>query len=365
MGTYSKLDIDISRRQLLKRSMFAGGALLGGTALLAACGDDEPAPAPTTTAGTTVPPPEPEPTEAAVAVADISFQLGWLKLVQFGGHFMAQEMGYFEEENINAEFKSGGPGIDPVADVASGAALLGDADVSGVILARAAGAPLVAIGTIFHRSPLSFISLAEKPIRSLEDMVGQTIGVQDRYRTQLEALLEAVSISPSDIDLVPDTGDPALLINGGADAFMGFSTSQGVALQKQGFDVVFAHIADLGDRSYSNVLYTTDDTLANRKDELIRWMRADQRGHQYAVDNPEEMATIVQDLYGNENGQTLEEATGSAFAQVDLIKGHPNGLLWIDESVFADVEQFLFDSGGIETRVPANEVMTTAILEGI
>ena len=136
-------------------------------------------------------------------------------------------------------------------------------------------------------------------------------------------------------------------------------------LQTQGLDVVFAHIADLGDRSYSNVLYTTEDTLANRKDELIRWMRADQRGHQYAVDNPEEMARIVQDLYGNENGQTIEEATGSAIAQVDLIKGHPNGLLWIDEDVFADVEQFLFDSGGIETRVPANEVMTTEILEGI
>lgn len=94
-------------------------------------------------------------------------------------------------------------------------------------------------------------------------------------------------------------------------------------------------------------------------------MRADQRGHQYAVDNPEETARIVQDLYGDENGQSIEEATGSALAQVDLIKGHPNGLLWIDEEVFASVEQFLWDSGGIETRVPAAEAMTTEILEGI
>ncbi len=333
----------MTRRRMLQGSALAGGLLLGAPAILAACGDDD----------------------EATTAADISFQLGWLKLVQFGGHFMAEENDYFEEENINAEFISGGPGINPAADVASGAALLGDADVSGVILSRAAGAPIVAIGAIFHRSPLAFISFADNPVRSLQDMVGKTIGVQNGYRTQFETLLEAASIDIGDIDLVPDTGDPALLVNGGAAAFMGFSTSQGVALQTQGLDVVFAHIGDLGDRSYSNVLFTSEDTLNNRKDELIRWMRADQRGFQYAVDNPEEMARVVQDLYGDENGQTLDEATGSAVAQVDLIKGHPNGLLWIDESVFTDVEQFLFDSGGIETRVPANEVMTTEILEGI
>lgn len=354
----------LTRRQVLQRSAVAGGALLAGPAVLAACGNDDGDPAPATTAAPTTTA-APAVTQAPVSMADISFQLGWLKLVQFGGHFMAEEMGYFEEENVDANFISGGPGIDPIADVASGAALIGDGPVSGILLARAGGAPLVAIGAIFNRSPLSFMSFADNPIRSLQDMVGQTVAVQDRYRTQLESLLEGAGIDPADVDLVPGTGDPAVLVNGQVDSFQGFSTSQGVALQQQGFDLATAHVADLGDPSYSNVFYVTEDTLASRKDELIRWMRADQRGHQYAVDNPEETARIVQDLYGDENGQSLEEATGSALAQVDLIKGHPNGLLWIDEEVFASVEQFLWDSGGIETRVPAAEAMTTEILEGI
>ena len=104
---------------------------------------------------------------------------------------MGQEMGYFDEENVNAEFKSGGPGIDPVADVTSGAVLLGDAEVGRILLAREAGAPLVAIGTIFNRSPFAFISFADDPITSLPDMVGKTIGVHDRYLEQFEGMLGA------------------------------------------------------------------------------------------------------------------------------------------------------------------------------
>lgn len=348
----------MNRRAMLKRSALAGGGLLAGSSFLAACGSDTETATSTTTTTAAAEPDAP-------TAADISFQLGWLRLVQFGGHIMGQEKGYFEEENINAEFRSGGPGIDPVADVTSGAVLLGDTEINRILLAREAGAPLVGIGTIFHRSPFSFISLADDPITSLPDMVGKTIGVHDLYLNQFEAMLGAQGIEPSDLDIVPDTGDPSLLINGGATAFMGFSTSQGVALQQQGLDVVFAHVGDLGDPSYSNVLFTTEDNLANRKDELIRWMRADQRGHQYAVDNPEEMAEIVQGLYGEENGQTIEEATGSAVAQVELIKGHPKGLLWIDESVFAEIGQFLVDSGDLESLDPVEGSMTTEILEAI
>ena len=39
------------------------------------------------------------------------FQLGWLKLAQFGGHFVALQNGYFKDEGIDAQFSS--PAVVP------------------------------------------------------------------------------------------------------------------------------------------------------------------------------------------------------------------------------------------------------------
>ncbi len=78
-----------SRRTFLQRSAIGAGLFTFGGALLTACGDDDDA--------------------EADGLDVVTCQLGWKKLAQFGGHFMAQELGYFEEEGIRAEFLSGGP----------------------------------------------------------------------------------------------------------------------------------------------------------------------------------------------------------------------------------------------------------------
>ena len=74
-------------------------------------------------------------TTAAASLTAVSFQLGWTKLVQFGGHFMALDKGYFEEEGIAAEFVSGGPGIDPrQVDLEGGAAARDAAEVDEAVV---------------------------------------------------------------------------------------------------------------------------------------------------------------------------------------------------------------------------------------
>lgn len=41
-------------------------------------------------------------------------QLKWVPQAQFAGYFVAEEMGYFDEENLEVEIKSGGVGINPL-----------------------------------------------------------------------------------------------------------------------------------------------------------------------------------------------------------------------------------------------------------
>lgn len=352
-----------SRRSFLTGGVKAAGVLLTlptAATLLAACGDDDDDE--TTTAPAADATTAPEATAVPAAMTAVGFQLGWTKLVQFGGHLMAQDLGYFEEEGIDASFVSGGPGIDPVADVASGKVMLGDTDGSGIVIAREAGIPVKAFAAIFQKSPFSLMSMSDAPITTLADMPGRTIGIPDGYRPQLTAMLEREGIDPGSVTFAPVGFDPAVLSSGQVDGYMGYATSQGVALQEQGFDIDIVYNADLGDQGYGNAFFATEETLANEVELLTRWLRADLRGWQYAVDEPEAMAERITELYGNETGAELGPETGSALAQIELITGNPNGLLWIDEDVFAATASLSFESGTVGSEIPASDLMTQEIL---
>ncbi|MFM7535454.1 MAG: ABC transporter substrate-binding protein [Acidimicrobiales bacterium] len=350
------------RRQFLRRGALTGGALLSlpaASALLAACGDDSSGGAATTVAGATT-----TAAKAGGATTKVGFQLGWKKLVQFGGHFMALDKGFFKAEGIDAEFVSGGPGIDPVADVAAGKVLLGDADGSGIVLAREKGIPVRAFAAIFQRSPFAVMSLKEKPVMSLKDMEGKKIGLPDGYRPQMTALLKAAGVDPSKVTFVPVGFDPAVLSTKQVDGYLGYATSQGVALQASGVAINVVYLADLGDKGYGNAFFATEKTLADQKDLLIKWLRADLKGWEYAVANPEEMAKRVVELYGKEAGSELAPETGSAKAQVELIKGNPKGLLWISPEVFDATSKFAVESGAAKKPISVAELMTEDILKG-
>src|SRR5258708_33986562 len=114
---------------------------------------------------------------AAAAGAAVAFQLSWIKSIQYGGYFAGIETGAYAKQGIAATFNAGGPNVDPVANVAAGQAQLGDRPIGPLILARERGMPIKVIATVFQRSPLSIISLASKPIRTVKELKGKTIAV--------------------------------------------------------------------------------------------------------------------------------------------------------------------------------------------
>ena len=52
-------------------------------------------------------------------------QLKWVHQAQFAGFYMAQEKGYYAQENIKVTFLEGGQGIDIAQRVVSGQADFG------------------------------------------------------------------------------------------------------------------------------------------------------------------------------------------------------------------------------------------------
>jgi hypothetical protein len=114
-------------------------------------------------------------------------QLGWVKSIQFGGHFAAIHNGYFEEEGIEAEFLAGGPNsIGTDVAIATGQADTSDTDVPGTIRSRAVGEmPIKAFAAIMQKAPGAIMSLAESPLTSVTDFPGKTIAIPTGLQPQI------------------------------------------------------------------------------------------------------------------------------------------------------------------------------------
>ena len=304
-------------------------------------------------------------TQPAYALDKVVHQLGWIKSIQFGGHFAAIDQGYFAAEGIDAEFLAGGPGTDTTAVLASGQAMTSDSDVDGVVRSRIGGLQVKAFAAIMQKAPGAIMSLAKSPIKTLKDLPGKTIALPNGTRIQVEAVMKAAGLDPSTVKFVPVGTDPGMLAAGQVDGYYGWATNQGVMLKVRGVDIAVAYMNDLGVPGYAGVLYATDDTINTKSDLLIRWLKAEIKGWQWFLDHPTEMAKLMVDKYGPKgldlNAQTVESQVYKDFIPVG--DAATNGLLWIDPAVFQKGIDFAVASGDIKPdQVKVDDVVTQKLI---
>lgn len=301
----------------------------------------------------------------AYAADKFVHQLGWIKSIQFGGHFAAIDQGYFADEGIEAEFLAGGPGTDGTALVASGQVMTSDSDVEGVIRNRISGVPVKAFAAIMQKAPGAIMSLPSKPIRTLQDFPGKTIALPNATRPQVDILLKSAGIDPSTVNYVPVGTDPGILAAGQVDGYYGWATNQGVMLKERGVDIVVAYMNDLGLPGYAGVLYATDESIDTKSDLITRWLKAEIKGWQWFLDNPDAMAKLMVDKYG-QRGLDLKAQTAEAGVYKDFIPvgdAAKNGLLWIEPSVFQQGIDFSIKAGDLkEGQVKVEDVVTQKLI---
>ncbi|MEM9756853.1 MAG: ABC transporter substrate-binding protein, partial [Pseudomonadota bacterium] len=172
-------------------------------------------------------------------------QLGWIKSIQFGGHFAAIHHGYFEEEGIEAEFLAGGPNsIGTDVAIATGQADTSDTDVPGTIRSRAGDIPIKAFAAIMQRAPGAIMSLADSPLTSVADFPGKTIALPTGLQPQIASLMVAADLDPASVTYVPVGTDPGMLAAGQVDGYYGWATNQGVMLMTRGVEINIAYMND-------------------------------------------------------------------------------------------------------------------------
>ncbi|OHV32046.1 MULTISPECIES: ABC transporter substrate-binding protein [Pseudofrankia] len=336
----------MDRRSFLRAGLGAAGVAAVGP-LLAACGDDSSS---TTSSGLT----------------KISYQFSWIKNFQFGGEYIADSKGYFKAQNLAVDLLAGGPNtaVDPI--IQSGKALLGQSSPDFTANAVAKGADLKIIGANYQKSPFCIMSRPEKPIRTPADLAGKKIGIQASNEVAWAAFLKLAGVDASTLTKVPVQFDITPVVSGDVDGFWAYVNDDVIRMKEQGTEPVVMLLADFGYEVMTATYTARADSLTDKtkRDQIVRFLKADLKGWQDAVADPQLVADLTVNTYGKGNGLELAEqkecaASTNAIMVTDDTKAH--GLSTMSEELIAGTITSLAAAG--ITAKP--DLFDTSVLEEV
>ena len=369
---------ELNRRDFLRKSALwgTGGALLAGgfPALLAACSKDKAADTTAAAAETTAAAADTTAaaettaaadttaaaaeTTAAAAAADLgkmSLRLSWIKNSEFAGSYFADSKGYYKQMGFSeVELISGGPSAQPMeVDVVSGKALFGISSPDITAAAIAKGAEIVIIGVQYQKNPFCVMSLADKPVKTPEEMYGKKFGLQAGNQVVWDAFVKASGIDDSKIIKVPAQFDPQPLVNGETDTWFSFVTNEPNTLKVKGIDTYNFLLADFGYPLVSEVYFCTKDTLANKRDVVKAFLKAEILGWRDAYKDPADAGKITAEVYGKDLGldgaeQKLEVDSENLLIWTDDTKA--NGIFTLTDDLAAKNIETLAKAGLTATK---------------
>lgn len=269
------------------------------------------------------------------ATAKLTLQAAWVNDAEFMGYFIAMDKGYYKAEGLELTYLSGGPDVIPEASLLSKKADIALTTVETAIKAITdQKAPLVIIGAQYQKNPVGIVSLASKPLKTPQDLIGKTIAVPPVNRLTVEAMLKLNGIDKSKVKIVPYAYDPTPLIKGEIDGSLDFTTNVPFTIKSKGKDATSFLLADFKLPLFNDVLVVTQDTLKTRRKDIVAFMRASRKGW---IENFKDSAAYppkFKDTWFKGTGRSVENELFFNQAQKVLIE-HPKGIFAMTDEAIA------------------------------
>jgi ABC-type nitrate/sulfonate/bicarbonate transport system substrate-binding protein len=269
------------------------------------------------------------------SAAKLTMQAAWVNDAEFMGYFVAMDNGYYKTEGLDLTYLSGGPDVIPEASLLSKKADVALTTVETAIKAITdQKAPLVIIGAQYQKNPVGIVSLASKPLKTPQDLIGKTIAVPPVNRLTVEAMLKLNGIDKSKVKIVPYAYDPTPLIKGEIDGSLDFTTNVPFTIKSKGKDATSFLLADFKLPLFNDVLVVTQETLKTRRKDIVAFMRASRKGW---VENFKDTAAYppkFKDSWFKGTGRSVENELFFNQAQKALID-HPKGVYSMTDEAIA------------------------------
>lgn len=305
--------------------------------------------------------------EEDASYGDLSVQLSFVKNSQNSGEYIADSEGFYTDEGFDSVDLVAGP-TAVEASVASGSADVGfSTALTAANVIASEEMPVKIVGSTYQMNAFTILSLAgENEISTPADLEGKRIGVTaGTAQTIVEALARANDIDPASITFVPAEGNPALLTNGEVDGYFGLDTNERIVLEQDGEDVVSLKLADNGLPFAGTSVIVTDEAIADDRERVKAFLRAEIRGWAEAVADPKAGADLALETYGADLGLDADKEIEQAEVQTDYVypeSAQETGLFLLSpEEIEENIEAISY----ADVDIAAEDLFDMSLLEEI
>jgi ABC-type nitrate/sulfonate/bicarbonate transport system substrate-binding protein len=343
-----------SRRKLLRTAGLAGLGLAAAPAIAACAGGGD-------TSG------------GGGATTHLRVALGWISNVEFAGFWIADDRGYYADEGLEVEFVPGGPNAPhPTQTLAGGGAEIAiPVAMQAFISAVNEGNDFVAYGTMFQNAPSALLSMAKRPVRTAQDLVGARVLGQQGVQPYIEAAMRLAGV-PVQYEFIPVGYEPSPLVEGQGDVYTCFATNQPIMLEQQGLvadrDFVVTTYEQLGLPQYASPLCSQRSWLDANRPVVEKFMHATIRGWQDNATDPAVAAHLAVEKYGADLGldlaqQTRENELQIPYTQSDLTRS--SGLFRLDPERLGGPMYTAYRAAGVQPLPDVAKIVDTTVLDAV
>jgi ABC-type nitrate/sulfonate/bicarbonate transport system substrate-binding protein len=291
-------------------------------------------------------------------------QLNWIRNIQFAGLFMAQEKGFYKEENLDVETIPGGGQISTPQVVLAGGAMIGVGGPEPLITARVRAGDLRVFAVTNQKGPSALTCMPNANVKTAKDLVGKKLGASAPQRPGLETILTIQGIPLDQVEIITTGVDLAAMLAGRVDCRVTFATDEPITLRLQGIEPAVLLYYDLGQPQQGNPYFATGETVARSPDVLVRWTRATQKGWAYVIANQAETVETVATKYGEDLDKAQQ--TGALKAFTDLMVddfSKSNGLMAINRATWESTAKTMLDQGRLDAPLDMSTLLAIDIFE--
>ncbi len=169
----------------------------------------------------------------------------------------------------------------------------------GILVAYAEGEPLVALAAIFQHNPSIFVTKQSSGIVSPYEMAGKRIMLEYMVAGELslDTLLFEANLTPKDYTLVQHTFNTNNLIKGKVDVMSAYISDEPFDFKTKGIKINIINPQSYGVDFYGDILFTSNQQVAEHPDRVEKFRRASLKGWQYALNHPEELVQLILKKY--------------------------------------------------------------------
>ena len=170
----------------------------------------------------------------------VTLQLKGMHQAEFAGFYIAQEKGYYSQENINVTFLEGEKDLAIVQKVVYERADFAVIAPESVLTARSQGQPITAIAAIYRQSPIVYVARSDSGIVRPGDFMGKTVatldasGSQQDLQLQFQVMMKRLGLDISKVKLIAWDPVNTTFYDGEADITSCYSSAGLIEMRQKG-----------------------------------------------------------------------------------------------------------------------------------